>query len=164
TPTETQQPTIDNLILQNPFGSGNRYFVVADYGDTEIGYQENLGGGQGIGHAGVDLLPEEYVTASIANGYKAVDEHRELFAPVSGTVEHVNDHTIRIVDVQLNNTSFVLPNLEVFLIHVNAKTFTEEEVVVGEPLQKLIFIGHGPYPPHLHLGLYDRQEIGRAHV
>jgi RHS repeat-associated protein len=161
--TPAPTPSINTLILGNPFGPGKRSLVVADYGGT-IGFQATLGGGQGIGHPGVDLVTLDYALESKQNGYIAVPKHRALFSPASGTIEKKpNDHMISIV------VSTSDGDVTIRLIHVDSnRGLTNGSFVqVGQPLNmdfKGKGYGSGSEYPHLHLELYTGSGSSKVYV
>ena len=154
-PTQTPlpAPSIDNLIFSNPFGIGKKFLGVNNYGNTTHGAQTNLGGGQGIGHAGIDLVTLDYALESKRNGYVSSPNHRDLYAPTSGIVRRFPaDHKI-IIETEVQEG---IANVE--LIHVNPGEGPADgsRVQAGTPLfLKFKGEGHGfgSEYPHLHIGL-----------
>jgi len=167
TPTATPQTkprTYEELILQNPFGLGVPYLITTVYGETHHGYQEELQGGQGVGHSGIDMVPLKYVReskrnpASTWNYFIPSLNHREIYAPANGTFERRPGfpYTVYITNVTLYDDT------EIRIVHVDPREGPGEgtEVTVGQSLNmtfkgdKNQTFGFGSDRPHLHIGVY----------
>jgi murein DD-endopeptidase MepM/ murein hydrolase activator NlpD len=175
TPTEPPLPTptpiqsINSLKLANPFGAGKRYLVNAFYGYHEnesgnpIGFQTDLGGGQGTGHPGVDLVSLDYALESKRNNYVPTPNHRDLYAPASGVIDKEEElggpdgHRISIVTQTIEGT------VTTRLSHVDSSEGPPKGAYVqaGQSLH-MSFKGQGhglgSEYPHLHLEVYTDNE------
>jgi hypothetical protein len=163
TPTLTPVQSINSLNLANPFGAGKHYLVSAYYGyhlnksGEPIGYQTNLGGGQGTGHPGVDVVPLQYALESKRNNYVPSPNHRDLFAPVSGIIaREPGKHRISILVQTLEGT------LTIGLVHVDSNEASDlfPDGATVQAGQQLFMSfkgqghGQGSAHPHLHLEMY----------
>jgi hypothetical protein len=174
TPTATQSPppipSIDALVLANPFGAGKLFLVTTDYGETRWGGQDYLAPGQGIGHPGVDLVPLDYALASRTNEYVAVQSHRDLFSPVSGRINRdlytVSDEGNPYITAIIVTT--LAGDVTVRLVHVDPREGPATDTIVraGQPLG-MNFKGRGYGPgsetPHLHLDIFTGSSPNRVY-
>lgn len=128
-----------------------------------IGYQTDLGGEQGVGHPGVDLVPLDYALESKRDGYKPSDSHRDLYAPVSGTIhKRAGEHRIVI------ETAVQEGKVYVELVHVSPSEGPSDgsTVQAGMPLNMTFKgrgYGEGSEYPHLHIGIYTGSEENRTY-
>lgn len=153
---------MDSLTLANPFGVGNKFLGVNGFGSS-LGAQESLGGDQGVGHAGIDIVPLNYALESKRNNYVPTQNHRDLYAPTSGIVRRdVANHKIVIETVVQEGMIYVE------LIHVNPSEGPPDgsNVQAGAPLfMKFKGSGHGygSENPHLHIGFYIKDNRGEVY-
>src|SRR5690606_26888687 len=120
------------------------------------GYQVDLGNGQGQGHPGLDLIPEQYAIESINDNYTPSANHRQLFSPATGNIKRGSRYSIFIENV--TKTQDVI----IEMIHVDPNEAPPDGTLVfaGQPLNSMTFkgrgYGEGSEYPHLHIGVYNR--------
>lgn len=129
--------------MTNPLGS-SRYERINNFANTDFGLQENLGGGQGRGHGGVDMISY--------NDSDADPESRRVYAPVTGWIANYQDSsgTITVWNVK-DDFGQNYPGLVVKLTHVESPS---GPMIKGQPLT--YYSRKGIYDDtrtHLHLGV-----------
>jgi hypothetical protein len=169
-PTPTPTRSVNDLKFANPFGTGKRYLINGYYGKhtnkdgNPIGYQTDLGGGQGTGHPGIDLVPLNYALESKRNGYTPSLNHRELYSPLSGVLKkEPNKHRVSITVNVLEGVATV------GLVHVDSNEGLPDNTLVqaGQPLLmsfKGQGYGTGSDYPHLHLEVYTGNTNNKVYV
>jgi len=176
-PTTTNVPTatnvpgainfpIPNFSLSNPFGS-ERFLVVEEF-LGEFGVARDLGGEQGVGHFGLDLVTEKYAIESHKLAWWADDdgeswptpspEGREIYSPVFGKIKSKNAHTVFINEIRLTSTSEPIDGLELQFSHVDFVSGLGEgtKIVPGMSLNMKYAGGtnFGTEVPHLHVAVW----------
>ena len=162
-PTPATIPTMNSLIFANPFGAGNKFLGVNDFGSS-LGAQENLGGDQGVGHTGIDVVPLNYALESKKNNYVPTQNHRGLYAPTSGIVrKDISNHKITIETVVQEGVVYV----ELTHVSPNEGPPDGSYVQAGTSLFPMTFKGRGhgfgSTYPHLHIGFYSNDHKGKVY-
>jgi hypothetical protein len=146
--------------MAHPF-DGKPYTVYAAFGSKQ-GEQIDLGGDQGQGHSGIDLIPTD-------------EGHNQVFAPVSGQIMSYQPSTGTITVRSVSDANGVsYPNLEVQIVHVSQDRLgaggeyfeVYSRIAAGSLLTHFGDIGYTGGIPHLHIAfkLYENDGYSGGRV